>query len=403
MVIRCPPLLLACAASLAIGGRDAGAYELARDSDGRAQHWKGLTVSFRAPAHPPAGLTRDETVAALERAARSWADAASLDLGIAGVSDGEPGFDPESRDNHSDFFVSEGDWPFHANALAVTIVTLDRRDGSILDADIVFDARHRRFAILPDGHGAGGSFDDLESVVAHELGHALGLAHNPAEPRATMFPGSRRGETHKRRLSPDDADGARAIYGSSAAEPYAGVGCSSAPGTPSIGAIALALVALALGRRRAAAAAAAAALVAMPVARAEETTRGPAVVAAGRGRVVRADSRWTKAGLILVTTLHVRIEACASGACPDEVTVVQLGGRLGLYEQIVAGEPVPAEDQAMHVAIVADGLGSRGVRVEPLAAAEVTNADRGAPRRPPHRPEGRRGGVIPRAPPPASP
>ncbi len=49
------------------------------------------------------------------------------------------------------------------------------------------------------GAGCVGQYD-VESVVAHELGHALGLAHVP-DTRATMYRFQPSCDTHKRKLS----------------------------------------------------------------------------------------------------------------------------------------------------------------------------------------------------------
>ena len=53
---------------------------------------------------------------------------------------------------------------------------------------------------------------DVENVLAHELGHSLGLNHSNVS-GATMVQGSSMGMTSKRSLETDDKDGAKAIYG----------------------------------------------------------------------------------------------------------------------------------------------------------------------------------------------
>lgn len=64
-----------------------------------------------------------------------------------------------------------------------------------------------------DGPGSisGGQFD-LQGVMAHEYGHALGLGHSTAG-NATMFPSVGSGVTATRSIAADDIAGVQAIYG----------------------------------------------------------------------------------------------------------------------------------------------------------------------------------------------
>lgn len=52
---------------------------------------------------------------------------------------------------------------------------------------------------------------DLQSVLTHELGHALGIRH-VEQPHATMFEAIDAGDTSRRELSPEDVDAARELY-----------------------------------------------------------------------------------------------------------------------------------------------------------------------------------------------
>ena len=83
--------------------------------------------------------------------------------------------------------------------------------GRIVDADIEINAEHHKFAFTLQGEGQGTGVD-LQSVITHEAGHFLGLAHSE-HPQATMHASVAAGETNKRSLHEDDRTGLNALYG----------------------------------------------------------------------------------------------------------------------------------------------------------------------------------------------
>jgi hypothetical protein len=95
----------------------------------------------------------------------------------------------------------------NAVALTSTWARLDRdaEQWTIRDTDILLNPGER-FAT----DGRAGAYD-VQAVLTHELGHALGLDHSPIA-AATMYPLVGTGRVTARTLEPDDLAGMQALY-----------------------------------------------------------------------------------------------------------------------------------------------------------------------------------------------
>ncbi len=100
-------------------------------------------------------------------------------------------------------------WPYDeaTNAIALTTVTFNFKNGDIYDVDTEINGtRPLSTSDVP----AAGTFD-LQSILAHETGHFLGLAHS-LDSAATMRSSYSEGDVSFRDLAADDIAGICAIY-----------------------------------------------------------------------------------------------------------------------------------------------------------------------------------------------
>ena len=95
------------------------------------------------------------------------------------------------------------------NTLALTTITFNPDTGEIYDADMEINST-KAFPLSladpvpPDGY-------DFQSIIQHETGHFLGLAHS-GDVNATMFAHYEEGSTSMRILSPDDKSAICSVY-----------------------------------------------------------------------------------------------------------------------------------------------------------------------------------------------
>lgn len=114
--------------------------------------------------------------------------------------------------NANVWLFEDDNWPHLETdaeaAIAVTSVLFDKYTGEIYDADVELNSFGTNFTTDTDVGNI-----DLESVVQHESGHFLGLAHSQ-DTEATMYAtlDPKAGETKKRTLNRDDVEGICAIY-----------------------------------------------------------------------------------------------------------------------------------------------------------------------------------------------
>lgn len=254
-------LVLALAVFAPVSAR---AYVRTTIPGGAALHWSSRCATF-APAIS-ADAEIGDTVA---RAIASWNLDACSAMPFAVDEDTRPTTVGHDQINailwRTDGCDEEDPTPLCdvPNAAAVTTILYDDA-GEIVEVDIELDAR----AFLATGI-------DLDGVVTHELGHALGLDHacsvipglapddhlgvpSPAcsDPRAreaeirwaTMYPVSAPGETFKRDPLDEERAGLCSIYGAHDGACTRSRGCASS--SPGVAAVPFLVLAAILRRRR---------------------------------------------------------------------------------------------------------------------------------------------------------
>jgi hypothetical protein len=114
----------------------------------------------------------------------------------------------QDQGNANVILFRDDDWPYlnSVDALALTTLTYNVRNGEIYDADIEVNSFEADLTT-----GDSNVRDDFQSIITHEIGHFLGLSHSNI-PGATMRPGYLTTNTDLRDLDDDDVAGICAVY-----------------------------------------------------------------------------------------------------------------------------------------------------------------------------------------------
>ncbi len=201
--------------------------ELLGDSSARPVRWRGTTIRIALSSSlsaPSAGIKPDSDVpGAVRRALNTWATAAGIKF--VEVSSKGQSISPSSAADGVNLITiaptTENLAAFGGlNNTARTRLFFDEDTGEISEADIALNP----FVLASDGNliefstdGTPGTYD-LESTLAHEIGHLLGLDHSSVI-GSTMQPYQALNGTSgfpafgQRTLSEVDRNAIRAIYG----------------------------------------------------------------------------------------------------------------------------------------------------------------------------------------------
>jgi hypothetical protein len=195
-------------------------YDIQQDASSQVPHDTASTMIAQAFAKWTS-LECPDTTASGADAAVAGSSRVSIDVRDLGpVECGLVQYNSDHGNQHVIVFHDDV-WPHNdsSNTLGLTTVTYDPDTGEIYDADMEINAT----APLSIGDPVMTGAFDFDSIITHECGHFLGMAHT-GDDRATMYASYTQGSTYKRILTSDDVSGLCSIYlpgGTRAVDPSA--------------------------------------------------------------------------------------------------------------------------------------------------------------------------------------
>ncbi len=182
--------------------------------------WRNACVGYSIEGLASKKISYDTAANLLSRAFTRWTGATcptegsgksrvSIDVRDLGPSDCTNIKYVSGAPNQNVIVFKDNAWTHPISVLGLTTVVYSPSTGEIYGADMEINTQHMDPLALADPV-AGDAYDFL-SVVTHEAGHFLGMAHSDHR-EATMYASYNVSETYQRVLSPDDIQGICTIY-----------------------------------------------------------------------------------------------------------------------------------------------------------------------------------------------
>jgi len=185
-------------------------------TEGLPLFWKNACVGYSPNSAASVHIPLATATTVIDSAFTTWNEV-KCGAGNIGITTSDVGpadcaevrYNPNGP-NQNVIVFRDTTWPYSDpnNTLGLTTVTFNADTGEIYDADMELNATGKNLSTSATVPANG---FDLLSVITHEAGHFLGLAH-ATDPTATMFASYKPGTTTLRTLAPDDIAGICDIY-----------------------------------------------------------------------------------------------------------------------------------------------------------------------------------------------
>jgi hypothetical protein len=198
--------------------------------------WSNLCVGYSLQRDASKYATLDQATQLAAQAFQAWSQVKCADGRAPSIFAQNNGpaectavqYNANQRNQHLIVFRDEA-WPHtdQSNTLGYTRLRVGLETGRIYDADMEINSSD--YVLVVDRAPIGNEFD-LASIMTHEAGHFLGLAHS-ADPNAIMFTHYHVGSTVP---TQDDIDGICTMYPPDGTRktsdgPLVGASCDAAP------------------------------------------------------------------------------------------------------------------------------------------------------------------------------
>lgn len=188
--------------------------------------WRNACVGYSMQASGSSKISYEDASNAVSLAFTRWTGAtcptdgtgrsrASIDVRDLGPAECAVVEYKSNVANQNVIIFRDRDWAYGESVLGLTTVNYNPENGEIFNADMELNTQDMNPLAVRVGKTEGDPVEhdeyDFLSVVTHEAGHFLGMAHSDVA-GATMYARYDRGQTNMRYLSPDDINGICYVY-----------------------------------------------------------------------------------------------------------------------------------------------------------------------------------------------